>query len=105
MHPVRDQLRDSWGREIRSLRVSVTDKCNFRCRYCMPAEGLGGLPRDEVLSFEETARLPPAEVRGFEEIARLVSVLAAMGGDEVRLTGGEPLVRRDLPVLVELIGA
>src|SRR3954467_342335 len=86
-----DRLIDGWGREIRSLRVSVTDKCNFRCRYCMPAEGLEWLPRHEVLSFEE--------------IARLVSVLASMGGDEVRLTGGEPLVRRDLPVLVELIGA
>src|SRR5207249_11794637 len=79
-------LRDSWGREIKSLRVSVTDKCNFRCRYCMPAEGLEWLGRDEVLSFEE--------------ISRLVGVLAAMGVDEVRLTGGEPLVRRDLPVLV-----
>ena len=73
------------------MRVSVTDKCNFRCRYCMPAEGLEWLPRDEILSFEE--------------IARLVTVLAAMGVDEVRLTGGEPLVRRDLPVLVSLLGA
>jgi cyclic pyranopterin phosphate synthase len=82
-----DRLIDGWGREIRSLRVSVTDKCNFRCRYCMPAEGLEWLPRDEVLSFEE--------------IARLVRLLAAMGVDEIRLTGGEPLVRRDLPVLVE----
>ena len=81
-----DSLTDGWGREIQSVRVSVTDKCNFRCRYCMPAEGLEWLPRDEVLSFEE--------------IARLVGVLAAMGVDEVRLTGGEPLVRRDLPVLV-----
>ena len=82
-------LRDSWGREIKSLRVSVTDKCNFRCRYCMPAEGLEWLGRDEVLSFEE--------------MARLVRVLAAMGVDEVRLTGGEPLVRRDLPVLVGML--
>ena len=82
-------LRDSWGREIKSLRVSVTDKCNFRCRYCMPAEGLEWLGRDEVLSFEE--------------IERLVRVLAAMGVDEVRLTGGEPLVRRDLPVLVGML--
>src|SRR5947207_13634761 len=90
MHPVRDQLRDSWGREIRRLRVSVQDKCNFRCRYCMAAEGLDWLERDELLTFEE--------------IARLVRVLAAMGVDEVRLTGGEPLVRRDLPVLVRLIG-
>jgi cyclic pyranopterin phosphate synthase len=82
-------LRDSWGREIKSLRVSVTDKCNFRCRYCMPAEGLEWLDRAEVLSFEE--------------IARLVRVLARMGVEEVRLTGGEPLVRRDLPVLVEML--
>ena len=81
-----EPLRDSWGREIKSVRVSVTDKCNFRCRYCMPAEGLEWLQRDEVLSFEE--------------IARLVGVLARLGVDEVRLTGGEPLVRRDLPVLV-----
>jgi cyclic pyranopterin phosphate synthase len=89
MLPVRDQLRDSWGREIRSLRVSVTDKCNFRCRYCMPAEGLDWLERDELLSFEE--------------IERLVGVLASMGVDEIRLTGGEPLVRRDLPALVGLL--
>jgi cyclic pyranopterin phosphate synthase len=86
-----DPLVDSWQREIKSVRVSVTDKCNFRCRYCMPAEGLAWLPRDEVLSFEE--------------IARIVRVLAAMGVDEVRLTGGEPLVRRDLPALVEMLAA
>jgi len=84
-----EALRDSWGREIHSVRVSVTDKCNFRCKYCMPAEGLEWLPRDEVLSYEE--------------IARIVRVLAAMGVDEVRLTGGEPLVRRELPVLVSLL--
>ena len=84
-----EPLVDSWGREIRSVRVSVTDKCNFRCRYCMPAEGLEWLPREEVLSFEE--------------ITRLVRVLSAMGVDEVRLTGGEPLVRRDLPVLVSFL--
>ena len=84
-----EPLRDSWGREIHSVRVSVTDKCNFRCKYCMPAEGLEWLPRDEVLSYEE--------------IARIVRVLAAMGVDEVRLTGGEPLVRRELPVLVSLL--
>jgi GTP 3',8-cyclase len=82
-----EPLVDTWGREIRSLRVSVTDKCNFRCRYCMPAEGLEWLGRDEVLSFEE--------------IERLVGLMAAMGVDEIRLTGGEPLVRRELPVLVE----
>jgi GTP 3',8-cyclase len=84
-----EPLRDSWDREIRSLRVSVTDKCNFRCRYCMPAEGLDWLERDEVLSFEE--------------IERLVRIMASMGVDEIRLTGGEPLVRRELPVLVRLL--
>jgi GTP 3',8-cyclase len=86
-----DALVDSWGRAIRSVRVSVTDKCNFRCTYCMPAEGLEWLQKDEVLSYEE--------------IARLVRILAGMGVREVRLTGGEPLVRRDLPVLVELLAA
>src|SRR3954466_6887002 len=86
-----EPLRDSWGREVKSLRVSVTDKCNFRCRYCMPAEGLEWLPRDEVLSFEE--------------ITRLVRVMSSMGVDEIRLTGGEPLVRRDLPTLVAQLGA
>src|SRR5438093_6545678 len=84
-----EPLVEGWVREIRRLRVSVTDKCNFRCRYCMPAEGLEWLERDELLTFEE--------------IERLVRVLAAMGVEEVRLTGGEPLVRRDLPVLVKLL--
>src|SRR5262245_65894919 len=87
---MRDPLVDGWGREMKSLRVSVTDKSNFRCRYCMPAEGLEWLPRDEV--------------RSFEEIARLLRVLSEMGVDEVRMTGGEPLVRRDLPVLVSFLG-
>jgi cyclic pyranopterin phosphate synthase len=86
-----EQLVDSWGRAIKSLRVSVTDKCNFRCKYCMPAEGLDWLPRDEVLDYEE--------------ITRLVAVMARMGVDEVRLTGGEPLVRRDLPTLVRMLAA
>jgi cyclic pyranopterin phosphate synthase len=86
-----EPLRDSWGREIKSVRVSVTDKCNFRCTYCMPAEGLEWLGRQEILSFEE--------------ISRLVGVLARLGVDEVRLTGGEPLVRRDLHVLVGMLSA
>ena len=83
------QLVDGFGRPIRSLRVSVTDKCNFRCTYCMPAEGLEWLRRDEILSFEE--------------IQRLVRVMAAMGVNEIRVTGGEPLVRRDLPTLVGML--
>jgi GTP 3',8-cyclase len=84
-----EPLRDSWHREIKSVRISVTDKCNFRCTYCMPAEGLEWLGRDEILSFEE--------------IARLADVLARVGVDEVRLTGGEPLVRRDMPKLVRML--
>jgi cyclic pyranopterin phosphate synthase len=86
-----EPLVDAWGRQIESLRVSVTDKCNFRCTYCMPAEGLEWLGRAEILSFEE--------------IHRLVAVMAGMGVSEVRLTGGEPLVRRDLPVLVAKLAA
>jgi cyclic pyranopterin phosphate synthase len=84
-----EPLVDGWGRKIGSIRISVTDKCNFRCTYCMPAEGLEWLRRDEILTFEE--------------IARLTSILAALGVGEVRLTGGEPLVRRDLPELVRML--
>ena len=84
-----EPLTDSWGREIHSLRVSVTDRCNFRCRYCMPAEGLPWLPKPELLRFEE--------------IHRLVALMASMGVRDVRLTGGEPLVRRELPDLVRLL--
>jgi cyclic pyranopterin phosphate synthase len=88
---VSDQLIDGHGRRIADLRVSVTDRCNFRCQYCMPAEGLPWLERSEVLRFEE--------------IARLVTVLARMGVHDVRLTGGEPLVRRDFPRLVSMLAA
>jgi cyclic pyranopterin phosphate synthase len=84
-----EPLRDGHGRLIGDLRVSVTDRCNFRCQYCMPAEGLPWLERDEVLRFEE--------------IARLVELLAAMGVRDVRLTGGEPLVRREFPKLVSML--
>jgi len=84
-----DPLRDGHGRLIGDLRVSVTDRCNFRCQYCMPAEGLPWLERDEVLRFEE--------------IARLVALFAAMGVGDVRLTGGEPLVRREFPHLVSML--
>jgi GTP 3',8-cyclase len=87
----RDKLRDGHGRDIGDLRVSVTDRCNFRCQYCMPAEGLPWLERAEILTFEE--------------IARLVAVFAEMGVGDVRLTGGEPLVRREFPVLAGMIAA
>ena len=85
-----DPLRDGHGRLIGDLRVSVTDRCNFRCQYCMPAEGLPWLDRAEILTFEE--------------ITRLVSVMSRMGVHDVRLTGGEPLVRREFPRLVEMLG-
>jgi GTP 3',8-cyclase len=86
---MREPLRDGHGRLIGDVRVSVTDRCNFRCQYCMPAEGLPWLERAEVLSFEE--------------IARVVALLAAMGVGDVRLTGGEPLVRRELPRLAGML--
>jgi cyclic pyranopterin phosphate synthase len=85
MQPL-EPLRDGHGRPITSLRVSVTDRCNFRCRYCMPVEGMEWLPREEVLSFEE--------------IERLVALLARMGVTDLRLTGGEPLARREFPQLL-----
>ncbi|MGI9184436.1 MAG: GTP 3',8-cyclase MoaA [Solirubrobacteraceae bacterium] len=84
-----EPLRDGHGRLIGDLRVSVTDRCNFRCQYCMPAEGLPWLERAEILTFEE--------------ITRLVGVMAQMGVADIRLTGGEPLVRRDFPLLAEML--
>ena len=80
------RMTDGFGRRIEYLRISVTDKCNLRCVYCMPEEGLPWLRRGELLSYEE--------------IASLVRVLARMGLRRVRITGGEPLVRRDLTTLV-----
>ncbi len=88
---VRDPLHDGHGRRISDLRVSVTDRCNFRCQYCMPADGLPWLERAEVLRFEE--------------IERLVTVMTQMGITTLRLTGGEPLVRRDFPTLAGLLTA
>ena len=84
-----EPLVDGHGRRIGDVRVSVTDRCNFRCQYCMPAEGLPWLAREEILTFEE--------------IVRLVGLLAEMGVGDVRLTGGEPLVRRDFPALVAML--
>ena len=84
-------LVDGHGRPIGDVRISVTDRCNFRCQYCMPAEGLPWLEREAVLSYEE--------------LARIVSLLARLGVHDVRLTGGEPLARRDLHRLVAMISA
>ena len=84
-----EPLVDGHGRVISDLRVSVTDRCNFRCQYCMPADGLPWLDRAEVLRFEE--------------IERVVALLARMGVTDLRLTGGEPLVRREFPRLVAML--
>lgn len=82
---------DPFGRRVEYLRISVTDKCNLRCVYCMPMEGLPWLKREALLSYEE--------------IARVVETMAGIGLKRVRITGGEPLVRRDLPDLVRMIAA
>lgn len=84
-------MRDSFGRTIDYLRVSVTDRCNFRCIYCMPNEGYPVSPKQELLTFEE--------------MARLIHLAADLGITKVRLTGGEPLVRRDLPELVRKVAS
>lgn len=82
-------MRDQFGRRITYLRISVTDKCNLRCTYCMPVEGLEWLPKPEILSYEE--------------IARIVRQMAGMGLERIRLTGGEPLVRPGLAELVRML--
>jgi len=84
-----EPLRDGHGRLIGDLRVSVTDRCNFRCQYCMPAEGLPWLERTEILRFEE--------------IERVVRLFGEMGVHDVRLTGGEPLVRKEFPRLARML--
>jgi len=86
------ELVDPHGRTLRDLRVSVTDRCNLRCRYCMPAEGLDWLPRADLLSYDEIERVARVCVERF-------------GFDGIRITGGEPTVRADLPVLVEKLAA
>ena len=82
---------DTLGRQLRNLRISVTDRCNLRCQYCMPEEEYVWLPRQDLLSFEE--------------ISALVDIFAELGVDKLRLTGGEPLMRRDLPALVRMLAA
>jgi len=82
-------MNDRLGRPLRNLRVSVTDRCNLRCEYCMPEDDYVWLPREDVLHFEETSVL--------------VDVFLSLGVDKVRLTGGEPLLRRDAPALVRML--
>jgi GTP 3',8-cyclase len=84
-----EPLLDTFGRVADDLRLSVTDRCNFRCTYCMPAEGLKWLPKDEILSFEE--------------LARLLRLFVRLGVRSVKVTGGEPTVRADLPSLVAML--
>src|SRR5213593_3326574 len=91
--PVR--VTDTRGRPLHDLRISVTDRCNFRCTYCMPKEIFGRdyefLPKDQVLSFEE--------------ITRAATAFVALGVEKLRITGGEPLVRRGLPELIRMLAA
>src|ERR1700730_9859942 len=84
------QLLDTFGRVHNNLRISVTDRCNLRCTYCMP-EDVVFMDRGELLSFEE--------------ITRFVRIAASLGVDKVRLTGGEPLMRRDMPRLVRMLAS
>src|SRR5262249_4070667 len=79
-------LRDTYSRPLRDLRISVTDRCNFRCTYCMPLDEYEWLEKSEVLSFEE--------------ITRLARLFLSLGVEKIRLTGGEPLARRDLEILI-----
>jgi len=86
--PASGPLVDTFGRIADDLRISVTDRCNFRCTYCMPAEGLPWLPREDILTFEE--------------ITRLAGVFEGLGVKEIKLTGGEPTIRREFPKLVAM---
>ncbi len=95
-HPVTESnfntpVSDRLGRPLRSLRVSVTDRCNLRCQYCMPEEEYVWLPRQDLLTYEE--------------ISQLTDIFLDLGVDKLRLTGGEPLLRRDLPVLVRMLAS
>ena len=86
------RLADTFGRVATDLRVSLTDRCNLRCSYCMPAEGLDWLPNDDVLTDDEVVRL-------------ITIAVEHLGVDEVRFTGGEPLLRRGLPDIVRRTAA
>ncbi len=87
-------LQDQLHRPLRDLRISVTDRCNFRCRYCMPAEVFG----------PDYAFLPSDKILSFDEIERLVKIFVSLGVKKIRITGGgEPLLRRDLPELIARI--
>lgn len=89
-----DKIVDKFGRPIRDLRISVTDRCNFRCTYCMPKEFFG----------DDYAFLPQEKLLTFEEIVRVSELFVELGVEKLRLTGGEPLLRQDLPVLIDWLG-
>ena len=95
LSPALSPVLDTFRRPLRDLRVSVTDRCNFRCTYCMPKEVFG----------RDFAFLPPAQLLTFEEITRLARVFTDLGVEKIRLTGGEPLVRRDLETLIAMLAA
>ena len=86
-------ITDRLGRPLRDLRISVTDRCNFRCRYCMPREVFGA----------DFAFLPRSEILSFEEITRLARIFADHGVQKIRLTGGEPTLRAELPTLIQML--
>lgn len=85
------RLKDSFGRLINNLRISVTDRCNFRCRYCMPEKGMIWMNREELLTYEE--------------IERIAKIFVQLGINKIRLTGGEPLLRKDLHLLIKMLSA
>lgn len=88
-------ITDTLNRPLHDLRLSVTDRCNFRCTYCMPKEVFG----------RDYAFLPKGEILSFEELARLARLFVGLGVEKIRLTGGEPLLRRDLPKLIEMLAS
>ncbi|MBT2605195.1 GTP 3',8-cyclase MoaA [Bacillus sp. ISL-53] len=90
---IKQQVKDKLDRPLRDIRISVIDRCNFRCQYCMPAELFGP---DYVF-------LPKSELLTYEEITHLARIFIKLGVEKIRLTGGEPLLRKDLPILVELL--
>jgi cyclic pyranopterin phosphate synthase len=93
IEPTARAVEDLLGRPLHDLRISVTDRCNFRCTYCMPKEIFG----------PDFAFLPKSEVLSFEEIERVARAFVELGVEKLRITGGEPLVRRDLPVLIAML--
>ena len=95
LHAPHDRTQDKRGRSLRDLRISVTDRCNFRCTYCMPKE----------VFTQDYPYLAHKELLSFEEITRLTSIFSTLGVEKIRLTGGEPLLRKNLEVLIEMLAA